>query len=504
MYMRVKKILIIGLDGADPRLVEKWVGERRLPTMKMIMREGTSGELISTFPSVTIPAWPCFATGTTSTKNGVFGFWQSREEMKNIKCKPFWEIMGEAGRKVGVMNVPCTYPPKEVNGFMITGLMTPPREKIFTYPKELSEELIQKYGYKIGPLFRKDLYDVPPRGSFNRETYFKEFLASENIHTQVAIDLMKKYKPDLMVMVYRSPDEIGHYYWGYMDPGHIYYYSKDAVKFGNSIRKCYEEIDRMIGKILRWIDNDTIVMIMSDHGMGPPARKAVNVNQILYEMGLLKAKGEDKTLEERIEVYGKEWAEELTMETWKRWSARWIDWSRTKAYFRGTGCHEEGGIDINLKGERPFGTVKPGKEYRELQDYIISQLESIKAPEGGKLFLDVKRREEEFSGPYIHLIPHVIFRLKEGYRYSYKFGFGRGGEIIHYEEGKGRRESWGVHRKEGVLMAMGPGIRKRYKVGGARIIDLAPTILHIMNIPVPSYMDGRVLEEMFEGDLSPY
>ena len=99
MYMRVKKILIIGLDGADPRLVEKWVGERRLPTMKMIMREGTSGELISTFPSVTIPAWPCFATGTTSTKNGVFGFWQSREEMKNIKCKPFWEIMGEGWKK---------------------------------------------------------------------------------------------------------------------------------------------------------------------------------------------------------------------------------------------------------------------------------------------------------------------------------------------------------------------------------------------------------------------
>ena len=495
----MRKVLVIGLDAADPRLVEMWVGEGRLPNMEMMMREGASGELISTFPPVTVPAWPCFATGTTSAKNGVFGFWQTREEMADIKGKLLWEIIGEAGKKVGVMNVPCTYPPKRVNGFMITGLMTPPEERVFTYPEELSGELSLKYSYRIGPLFREDLYDAPPRGPFDREVYFEEFMRSENVHAQVAMDLMDEYRPDFMMVVYRSPDEIGHYYWGYMDPEHVYYYSEDAAKFRNAIRECYEEVDGIIGRMLRRVDEDTVVIVMSDHGMGPPARKMVNINQILYDMGLLRAKGEDRTLEERIEADGKEWADELTMEMWESWSARWIDWSRTKAYFRGTGCQDEGGIDINLEGERPFGIVKPGREYEELQDFIISQLKSIEAPDGRNLFSDVRRREEDFRGPYIHLIPHVIFRLREGFRYSYRFGFGRGGEVISCEEAKGRRESWGVHRKEGVLMVVGPGIRKGYKIRGARIIDLAPTILHTMGIPVPSDMDGRVLEEIFEG-----
>ena len=494
----MRKVLVIGLDGADPRLIETWSREGRLPNMEMIMREGVSGELMSTFPPTTIPAWPCFATGTTSAKNGVFGFWQTREEMMNIKGKLLWDIIGEAGGRVGVMNVPCTYPPRRVNGFMITGLMTPPKERVFTYPEELSRELSLKYGYKVGPLFREDLYDVPPRGPFDREAYFEEFMRSEDVHAQVAIDLMDRYEPDFMIVVFRSPDEIGHYYWGYMDPEHAYYYSEDAPKFRDAVRRCYEEVDRIIGRILEGVDEDTVTIVMSDHGMGPPARKVVNINQILYDIGLLKAKGGDKTLAERVRADGKEWVDELTMDMWESWSAKWIDWSRTKAYFRGTGCHDEGGIDINLKGERPFGIVKPGREYEELQEFIISQLKSIKAPDGGDLFVDVRRREEEFSGPYIHLIPHVIFRLREGFRYSYRFGFGRGGEVVSYEEGKGRRESWGVHRKEGVLMVMGPGVKKGCRVVGARIIDLAPTILYAMGIPVPSYMDGRVLKEIFE------
>lgn len=506
------RVLVVGLDGADPKLIRKWIGEGRLPTMARMAEQGISAELISTFPPVTMPAWPCFMTGTTSAKNGIIGFKQSKRgtygeglnEVKYIDAsyvkKPaFWDIAGERGKKIGLMNIPATYPARKVNGFMISGLLTPVGEKNFTYPKELASYLIGKYGYKIGPIFTKEMYDIP-QGSrenpekFDRQLYLSEFLKSENQHAIVAMDLMKRYKWDFMMVVYRSPDEIGHYYWGYMDPDHAYYTSEEGKRSRNAVRTCYEEMDQIIGKMLTRIDKDTVVIVMSDHGMGLHAMNRVNLDQWLFNIGFLKLR-EGRKGESQLREDGKA----IKKESWRKTQS--IDWSDTKAYCSKVGYANMGGIEINVKGEKPEGIVAPGKEFQKLQDFIISELKDMTIPGGNeRLVQEVHRREELFSGPYLDLVPHIIFELREDFFYTSvsKFEVRKNeNEFVLLNTGKREDAVGGIHRKEGIVLIMGPNIRKNIIVENANIIDLAPTILEIMKVPIPSYMDGRVLRQIF-------
>jgi len=115
-----------------------------------------------------------------------------------------------------------------------------------------------------------------------------------------------------------------------------------------------------------------------------------------------------------------------------------------------------------------------------------------------KLFQEVHKREELFSGPYIYLVPHIVFELREDFFSTRTFKVEvEKKKFVELNAGKCDAAIGGVHRKEGVVLIMGHNIRKNIMVENANIIDLAPTILQIMKVPIPSYMDGRVLEEIF-------
>ena len=150
-----KKVMVIGLDGATFDLIKPWAEEGKLPTFKKLMDEGIHGNLKSTIPYATIPAWPSFATGCNPGKHSFYDFFKEKDngyevtvEMlpsRAVKQPTLWKILSHHNKKVAVINVPSTYPPTKVNGYMITGMLTPPKAK-YTYPPEFEAELEKKIG----------------------------------------------------------------------------------------------------------------------------------------------------------------------------------------------------------------------------------------------------------------------------------------------------------------------------------------------------------------------
>jgi predicted AlkP superfamily phosphohydrolase/phosphomutase len=136
------RILVIGLDGVPLDLIVSWAREGKLPVLQRFISEGVAGRLCSTVPPTSGPSWSSFATGENPGKTGIYDFLYRRDGSYHFPPvnssrrdgKPLWHILSEAGRRVGVFNVPVTYPVEPVNGFMLSGWMTPYAARDFAYP----------------------------------------------------------------------------------------------------------------------------------------------------------------------------------------------------------------------------------------------------------------------------------------------------------------------------------------------------------------------------------
>ncbi|MBI4709558.1 MAG: alkaline phosphatase family protein [Nitrospirae bacterium] len=294
--------------------------------------------------------------------------------------------------------------------------------------------------------------------------------------------LFKKYSPDFFTNLFAIPDIVHHLFWKYMDSSHPHYREKESRRYLPLIEDCYQTLDDIIGKRLKMIDEDTVVIIMSDHG-GGPLHRFIQLNRWLEKCGLLALKNKHKggslsfarKLMKRLLHYAPQSA---------------IDWSQPKAF---AGRSSEHGIYCNLKGREKDGIVNP-EDYEELRRTIIAQLSEITDPyTGQKIFEKIYRREDVYSGPYVSYAPDIVLGFGNN---PYEPGDAlSGGEIIENVKSDGFS---GMHRPDGILIAYGNNVKKGSALHGAAICDLAPTILYAMGLKIPSDMDGKVLYDIFE------
>jgi len=499
------RVLVIGIDGATFDLLRPWAEAGDLPTLARLMAEGTHGLLESTTPPVTSPAWPTFATGKNPGKHGVFDFISpsgGQFELVNatsIRAPTLWQILSEAGRTVGVMNVPVTYPPTPVNGFIIAGLLTPVGST-FAYPADL----LDRYAGRLAP------YRLVPHVQYkegNEAEFAADLFDLVEQRGEYALQLMADYPQDFLMFHFQVTDIMQHAFWKFVDPSHPRYDPQAAARFGPALKQLYQCIDDIIGRMLDRLTDDTAVIVMSDHGFGS-LHYVVNLNLFLLEHGLLQLKRGAWTrlktglfragltpasiwhLIERAGLQNYVW--QVGKSTRNKVVGKFlsfddVDWSRTLAYSIG----HVGQIHVNLKGRAPAGIVEPGAEYEAVRQRVIEALHDLRHPTTGQPLVErVIPSEQVAHGPYTRRGPdlHIVM---DGYRTIAFPLFATDSRIVTRQI----RGDSGCHRLHGAFVAWGAGVQPGLTVEGARILDLAPTILHLMGLPVPDDMDGRVLTE---------
>lgn len=518
------KVLVIGLDGATFNVIDPLIANGLLPNLEKLIRQGCRSELFSTIQPISAPAWSSFMTGMNPGKHGILDFTEHSMDDYSVKFinasyrrgKTLWRILGDFGKRVSVMNVPFTYPPEELNGFCICGMDAPGVKDRYFYPQGLFHEINRKVGKYVIEVSVRDF--IRARKPL---LFLQKIQEALSIQFRSAKYLMQNKPWDFFIYVCRAPDQVQHFFWKYADPGHPLHEDGKDKNLRDAISLIYSQIDDDIGELLKGIDETDMVIVLSDHGHGGNYDKVIFLNQWLRKLGLLefKRQGGGKThtmgylsgrlisgdlinrakrvIPRNVKSLLLDKVPFLRDKIESQLSFANIDWSKTKAYSE----ENRGNIWINVKGRQPQGTVDPASEYQELRERIVKELLDMADPETGKKIVKkVFRREELYRGPYLEKAPDIMF-IQDADPYAY---------VLRRSDPSRNDAHWlrklsadeaeqfqnASHRLEGILIAKGRGIRKGQKISkGANIIDVAPTVLHLMGVPVPRDMDGQVLRD---------
>lgn len=521
-----RKVLVIGLDGATFDLIKPWVKEGKLPGLTKLMKGGKYGNLLSTYQSNSAQAWSSFITGKNAGKHGIYDFISPVRGSYDVRFvsaarrqgRSLWSILSGAGKRVGVMNVPITYPPEEVNGFLISGLDAPGAKADAFYPSNLLEELEQKVGpYILEPgvwgYIHKGRHDLAIRKM--HETIERRLAAARYLMT---------HKPwDFFMVVFTATDRVQHHFWKFMNPDHPNYDHRGSETYGGAILGIYQKVDQAVQKLLNLVDGNVTVIIMSDHGAGPSSHRTFYINRWLAQEGFLSSDSSDgnigkglKVLKSRALRKADLLAKRILSRSMKERLVRTfpslrnrmdsalyitgIDWYHTRVYSR----ENAPTLWVNLKGREPRGVVQPGVEYERLLDEVIDRLLAVHCPETGKPVVGrAYKRSEIYHGEYLNLAPDLLIEWKDD-GYIQRPGFtGRGtapiqilnGQELQFAETVSRPS--GIHRRNGIFLAGGGSIQGQGEIPTASIVDVVPTILYLMGLPIPTDMDGRLLEALF-------
>ncbi len=503
----MNKLLVFGLDGATFDLIRPWVAKGYLPNLGRLLKNGASGDLNSTLPPVTSPAWPSFMTGVNPGKHSVFDFIRpdagdfTLVNATSIRAPTIWQIASEAGLRVGAMNVPVTYPPQPVNGFMITGMLSPTGAEI-TYPPEL----LAPYAEKLGP------YRVALRVQYKEgkeEAFLTDALDLIEARGRYALHLMADQPWDLFMVHFIVLDNLQHAFWKFFDPSHPRYRPELAEKYGDGLLRAYQKVDEQMGRLIEQAQRsagDVNIIVMSDHGFGP-LHYIVNLNIHLLRHGLLQLKRhpwtqlkaalfrlgftpagvyrllENAGLQNIVVRVSKQ---SRNQAVGKFLSFQDVDWRRTIAYSMG----HVGQVYLNRRGREPQGIVEDGTAYEQARERVVDVLRQLTHPDTGKALLDEAIFGPDVTrGPYAAQAPdlHLIF---DGYRCIAFPLFATDNKVVTRQI----RGDSGCHRSNGIFIGHGPDFGQSVTVDGSQIIDLAPTILYLLGLPVLGDMDGRVLE----------
>jgi predicted AlkP superfamily phosphohydrolase/phosphomutase len=510
----VGRVVILGLDGATFRVLDPLMDQGHLPNLTRLRREGLCGELASTIPPVTPCAWSSFATGKNPGKHRIFDF--IYREPATYRVAPvdarrragatLWHLADEAGLRACIFNVPLTYPPEPLRqGVLVTGLLTPPtRGVIYTHPPDLARELDRITGtYRVG---------IEQAYSPGLEARFRKNLLTGLERRAAAARYLWHQGPwDLFVAVFNETDTVQHGLWHAWDPAHPRHRQDLGRRFGDAFARVYSRLDREVGWYLDQLGPEDTLIVMSDHGAGP-LRSFFFVNNWLLRTGLLRLRGDPLTRFRRaaldlgltpnsifnglLRLGGGALKRLTTFGRGQRWLARLflsfadVDWTRTRAYSFGN----MGPLWVNLKGREPQGSVEPGADYEEVLKELRHELLHLRGPGDREPMVEhLWRGDELYTGPYVEEAPDLLFMPRDMQYVAFGDYAFAGARLFQASLGISAS-----HRLAGVLLAHGPTLAPgTHPAGaggaGAKLEDIAPTVLHLLGLPVPSDMDGRSL-----------
>ena len=342
-----------------------------------------------------------------------------------------------------------------------------------SYPARFAGDLFERVGYYRTLGWAEATWPLN-EGRMDERTFMDDLYRAFDDRAQVILNRVDARNWDVLVGVIESTDRVQHMMWRLTDPKHPMYDAALAAKFGDSIERVYRRADDFVGEVVKRLDPGTPVMIVSDHGFHS-WRKAVNLNTWLVQQGYMVLQGQQPGEKKLDDLFG-------GGEFWEN-----VDWSRTRAYAMGIGQ-----IYFNLRGREARGIVSPGAEARQLADELCARLLTMRDPEDGSAIIRaVYKRDDIYSGDFVHNASELQVGMEEGYRVSWQTTLGGSPPGIVYANMKKWSADHGGYdyaTTAGVLIT-----NRRVNAASPSIMDIAPTVLNYFRIPIPGDIDGKAL-----------
>ncbi len=483
-----RRTILIGLDGATFTVLDALMEENVMPFLKKFTASGARGKLISVTPPLTPPAWTTVMTGRSPGNHGIFDFMrfespQSRylaiNNLRHVRCETIWSMASRQGLRAASLNFVMMSPLRPFSGYIIPGWVSWRHIRHVFHPPELYERVKALPGFDLKELSMDVTMDEKAMEGCPEEEYegwVRLHIRREQQWFSVWRYLMKESPCELMAIVLDGVDKLQHLCWRFISPELL---PRSPSPWEQKIRSLcldyFRQVDAFIAETVAMTGGEANIIIVSDHGFSTTS-EIVYMNSWLQQRGYLEwADGASTT----ASLPGK-----LGLEL-PRKQAYLLDWTKTKAY---AVTPSSNGIHICIAGQRGENGITPG-EYENFRKELADSLRRFVDPQTGQpVITRVGTREELFAGSQVKDAPDLTVTLRDGGFISIL----KSDKLVET-----RPEPLGTHHPEGIFIAGGPDIRKGLSAPQFSILDVAPTLLHSLGLPVPDDLEGRALAEVF-------
>lgn len=449
------KLFVLGLDGATWDLLDPWIEAGDLPNLKALRDQSAWGTMNSVVPYLSPPAWTSAITGVNPGRHGIFDFQHRLSQQATIVTEtansrhspPIWMMLKGRGLKCGVVNVPMTSPPDQLDGFMVSGFPHLPTID-WAEPRAL-EERLKGMGYLLDEMEMK-----LPAGEEDR--IYARYLASLQKRAEIVKTLYAEDEYDLFWVVYTETDRVQHCFWQFDDPASPKYTAERAARWGGSIKKLWIEQDRIIGEMLGMLAPNTWVLVVSDHGFGPMHRE-------LRIQNFLRAPGSTVSADEADELFS-------------------LDRSDAARLY------------LREPGKDPGGHLSPN-ERKELEQRVVAALAGATDPKTSEKPVDVAySRDQVFVGRYAEKGPTLT--LQPSGAWAFTVGdMDTDYQAAPFDDCTSSLSGW--HRMNGIFALRGPGVRPGHLARTYSLLDVVPTCLYVLEQAMAEDLDGDLMADCF-------
>ncbi len=494
-----RRVFLLGLDGASWNVIDRMFTAGCMPNLQRLCAEGVRATLESTVPSITPVAWSSLMTGVNPGKHGIYGFMQRTQgaSMQTVMCNrmqikvpTLFDYYQEPERIVS-LNLPMSYPATPISGSMITGMMTPLNSLAdHEHPPGLLAQLRrQGIDYVIDPRMDEP-EDIDPADMYEGwrkagEAFVNKLVTITDNRLKAAHLLMAEESWNLFICVIVGTDRLQHLYWDQLLPA-------DGSPPDPSLARYYQLVDEHIGRLVDKLEPEDTLLIVSDHGF-VKLQGNFMTNEWLRRQGWLTQRDVRKSLRYSLKLFLNKLG--ITRARLSRYlskksisklqlTASHVDWAASTACLG-----SPFGIRINLQGRQPWGKVSRDR-YDEVCDAIIASLREVQDTDGQRVIQNVYKSSEIYHGETASDAPDIVFTFRDDKSYVAYAGE-IGGDVFQKA-----RDKTGDHRRDGIFVGWGGGIRRIPSEARFQILDVLPTIMHLNGKAVPAICDGRVLTEI--------
>ncbi len=478
------RVLIFGVDGLAFRVLHPMMQAGYLPNFQALARDGVELVLESKYPPLTPPAWMSLVTGLKPAKHGTYDFWEYDEQGRDRFVtrrkggKAIWNLLSEQGKRVIVVNVPHTYPPDPVDGIMVSGI--PGSEQgNFTYPKAFREDLLAHIpDYRIDGKY----YEVRQ----GKLTHVQAAIHLIEKRIEIMHYLLEKKDWDFAFITFCAADYLQHLLW------------EDIMALEPRVMRYYQLLDEALGSARASLGTDGTLFVVSDHGF-QGARVKFAINEFLFRQQWLQSGRRMNRPLELVRMLGKQALNQFKLlEQGRALKARFFyrpdKPAKKEVPYLTRQEQVEAGVSMAsfscMSGGFADLCISRSLSAQEMA-HLRGELLALTDPTNGHKLVDAIYGTEVFGqGPYQPEEEHLLLLPSEGYTFTPVLG-----RPWLWDREK---RLFGTHQKDGVLYAYGPTIKAGVKGSPAEIYDFVPTVLHVMNLPQPDNLDGRVIEDIFE------